>query len=108
MLFQDTAASYGVGAVGSLVYLRMLNRSIDSVGGFSVGAAVGQPRLLVPVILTATFNRSVLHKGGHTVYVLVPVILTATYGGSALHKGAPLSMVQHEHLHSSFAFLDPC
>ncbi|KAL3146933.1 hypothetical protein ABBQ38_014904 [Trebouxia sp. C0009 RCD-2024] len=52
---KETAASYGLGAVGSLVYLRMLNRSIDGVGG--VGAALGQPRLLVPVILTATFNR---------------------------------------------------
>ena len=40
-----------------MMYLRMLNRSIDSVGGFSVGAALGQPRLLVPIILTATFNR---------------------------------------------------
>lgn len=57
LLWQETAASYGVGAVGSLVYLRMLNRSIDSVGGFTVGAAMGQPRLLVPVILTAAFNR---------------------------------------------------
>ena len=52
---QETAASYGLGAVGSLVYLRMLNRSIDGVGG--VGAALGQPRLLVPVILTAAYNR---------------------------------------------------
>ena len=55
LVLQETAASYGLGAVGSLVYLRMLNRSIDSVGG--VGAALSQPRLLVPVILTATFNR---------------------------------------------------
>lgn len=68
---QDTAASYGVGAAGSLAYLRMLNRSIDSVGGFTVGAALGQPRLLVPIILTAAFNRwahhiSCLHlKTGH-------------------------------------------
>ena len=55
LALQETAASYGLGAVGSLVYLRMLNRSIDSVGG--VGAALSQPRLLVPVILTGTFNR---------------------------------------------------
>lgn len=55
LVLQETAASYGLGAVGSLVYLRMLNRSIDSVGG--VGAALSQPRLLVPVILTGTFNR---------------------------------------------------
>ena len=55
LALQETAASYGLGAVGSLVYLRMLNRSIDSVGG--MGAALSQPRLLVPVILTATFNR---------------------------------------------------
>ena len=55
LALQETAASYGLGAVGSLVYLRMLNRSIDSVGG--MGAALSQPRLLVPVILTGTFNR---------------------------------------------------
>ena len=52
---QDTATSYGFGAVGSVVYLRMLNRSMDGVGG--IGAALGQPRLLVPIILTAAFNR---------------------------------------------------
>ena len=54
---QEVAASYSFGAVGSLVYLRLLNRSVDSVGGFSVGAALGQPRLLIPIILTAAYNR---------------------------------------------------
>ena len=63
LTLQDTAASYGLGAVGSLVYLRMLNRSIDSVGGFTVGAALGQPRLLVPVILTGAFNRCLSCSG---------------------------------------------
>ena len=54
---QEVAASYSFGAVGSLIYLRLLNRSVDSVGGFSVGAALGQPRLLIPMILTAAYNR---------------------------------------------------
>lgn len=54
---QEVAASYSFGAVGSLIYLRLLNRSVDSVGGFSVGAALGQPRLLIPIILTAAYNR---------------------------------------------------
>ena len=72
LALQETAASYGLGAVGSLVYLRMLNRSIDGVGG--VGAALGQPRLLVPVILTAAYNRydpSDMHCNSHQQAVCV-------------------------------------
>lgn len=50
------AASYGVGALGGLVYLRLLNRSVDGVGE-GLGGAVGQPRLLIPVILALGYNR---------------------------------------------------
>jgi hypothetical protein len=50
------AASYGVGALGGLLYLRLLNRSVDGVGG-GLGGAVGQPRLLIPVILALGYNR---------------------------------------------------
>lgn len=56
------AASYGVGALGGLVYLRLLNRSVDSVGG-GVGGALGQPRLLIPVILALGYNRCVCGAG---------------------------------------------
>lgn len=52
------AASYGVGAVGGLIYLRLLNRSVDGVG---LGGALGQPRLLIPVILALGYNRRVPH-----------------------------------------------
>lgn len=53
---RDVAASYGVGAVGGLIYLRLLNKSIDSVG-VGLGGALGQPRLLIPVILALGYNR---------------------------------------------------
>ena len=53
---RDTAASYGVGALGGLLYLRLLNRSMDGVGGGLAGA-LGQQRLLIPVILALGFNR---------------------------------------------------
>lgn len=53
---QDVAASYAVGAVGGLLYLRLLGRSVDSVGGGG-GGGLGQPRLLIPVILVLVFNR---------------------------------------------------
>ena len=57
---QDVAASYTVGAVSSVVYLNMLNRSIDGVGGDgggSGGAMAAQPRLLIPLIMAMGYNR---------------------------------------------------
>jgi len=57
---QDTAASYGVGALGGLMYLRLLNRSVDSVANSAlpVGvAAGGQARFAIPVLLVLLFNR---------------------------------------------------
>jgi ATP synthase protein I len=43
------------------VYIRMLGNSVDSVGARDAGGAVrgalGQPRLLVPVVLVMAFNR---------------------------------------------------
>ena len=53
---RDVAASYGVGALGGLVYLRLLNRSVDGVGGGLAGA-LGQQRLLIPIILALGYNR---------------------------------------------------
>lgn len=55
------AASYGVGLVGALAYIRMLGNSVDGLGrGDASGAmkgAMGQPRILVPVLLVMLFNR---------------------------------------------------
>lgn len=53
---RDVAASYGVGALGGLLYLRLLNRSVDGVGGGLAGA-LGQQRLLIPIILALGYNR---------------------------------------------------
>lgn len=53
---QDVAASYGLGAVGGYVYLRLLHRSVDSVAGESSGAG-SSTRLLLPVILVLAANR---------------------------------------------------
>lgn len=52
---RDIAASYGVGALAGFLYLRSLSRSVDSFGSGLGGA--GSPRLLIPVILAAGYNR---------------------------------------------------
>eukprot|EP01025_Chloroclados_australasicus_P069947 TRINITY_DN996_c1_g1_i10.p2 TRINITY_DN996_c1_g1~~TRINITY_DN996_c1_g1_i10.p2 ORF type:complete len:402 (-),score=30.12 TRINITY_DN996_c1_g1_i10:413-1618(-) len=54
---KEVAASYLLGALGGFIYLRLLNRSVDEIGTFSVGSLAGQPRLLIPVILVLAFNR---------------------------------------------------
>ena len=56
---QEVAASYVLGAVGGLVYLRLLHKSLDSLGGggSAVGGIVSNQRLLVPIILVMAFNR---------------------------------------------------
>lgn len=54
---KEIAASYGVGALGGYLYLRLLNKSVDSLGTGGAGGALGQPRLLIPVILVLAFNR---------------------------------------------------
>ncbi|GBF98334.1 hypothetical protein Rsub_11228 [Raphidocelis subcapitata] len=53
---KDIAASYAVGAVSGLLYLRLLGRSVDSIGGNGRSTG-GAPRLLIPVILVLVFNR---------------------------------------------------
>ncbi|KAL8147564.1 protein CONSERVED ONLY IN THE GREEN LINEAGE 160, chloroplastic isoform X2 [Apium graveolens] len=56
----EIAASYGVGFLGSLAYIRMLGNSVDSMADGARGVvkgAIGQPRLLVPVVLVMIFNR---------------------------------------------------
>eukprot|EP00892_Ulva_mutabilis_P010928 jgi/Ulvmu1/8207/UM041_0016.1 len=58
---RDVAASYLVGALGGILYLRLLVKSIDSIGATTLGASAGgasaQPRFLIPVILVLVFNR---------------------------------------------------
>lgn len=58
----EVAASFGAGFLGSLAYIRMLGTSIDAMadGGGARGllkGAIGQPRILVPVVLVMIYNR---------------------------------------------------
>ncbi|XP_038681341.1 protein CONSERVED ONLY IN THE GREEN LINEAGE 160, chloroplastic isoform X2 [Tripterygium wilfordii] len=56
----EVAASFGVGLLGSLAYMRMLGNSVDSMADGAKGlvkGAAAQPRLLVPVALVMVFNR---------------------------------------------------
>ncbi|CAO2183300.1 unnamed protein product [Urochloa humidicola] len=56
----EIAASFGAGLIGSLVYLRMLGTSVDSIAGGTgetVRSAAAQPRLLIPVVLVMMYNR---------------------------------------------------
>ncbi|KAL0443835.1 UNVERIFIED_CONTAM: protein conserved only in the green lineage, chloroplastic [Sesamum latifolium] len=56
----EIAASYGAGLLGSLAYMRMLGNSVDSMADGARGlvkGAIGQPRLLVPVVLVMLYNR---------------------------------------------------
>ncbi|KAI8551432.1 hypothetical protein RHMOL_Rhmol06G0185100 [Rhododendron molle] len=56
----EITVSYGAGLLGSLVYMRMLGSSIDSMAGGASGVlkgAIAQPRLLIPVVLVMVYNR---------------------------------------------------
>ncbi|KAJ8561094.1 hypothetical protein K7X08_027284 [Anisodus acutangulus] len=57
----EIAASYGAGLLGSLMYMRMLGNSVDSIRTDGpkalIKGAAGQPRLLVPVVLVMIYNR---------------------------------------------------
>ncbi|KAL0399725.1 UNVERIFIED_CONTAM: protein conserved only in the green lineage, chloroplastic [Sesamum radiatum] len=56
----EIAASYSAGLLGSLAYMRMLGNSVDSMADGARGlvkGAIGQPRLLVPVVLVMLYNR---------------------------------------------------
>ena len=39
------------------MYLRLLNRSVDSFAASSTGAAGGQARFAIPVLLVLLYNR---------------------------------------------------
>lgn len=86
---RDVAASYGVGALGGLLYLRLLNRSIDGVGG--AGGVLSQPRLLIPIAMAMGYHR--YHhtmSGSSTVDLqLLPMLLGFfTYKGAVVAKQA--------------------
>lgn len=51
--------SFGIGVLGSLMYIRMLGNSVDFSDGVkgAVKGAAAQPRLLVPVVLVMIYNR---------------------------------------------------
>ncbi|XP_043701519.1 protein CONSERVED ONLY IN THE GREEN LINEAGE 160, chloroplastic isoform X2 [Telopea speciosissima] len=56
----EVTASFSAGLLGSLVYIRMLGSSIDSMADGAKGVikgAIAQPRLLVPVALVMIYNR---------------------------------------------------
>ncbi|KAJ6401204.1 hypothetical protein OIU84_016588 [Salix udensis] len=56
----EIAVSFGAGFIGSLVYIRMLGNSVDSMADGAKGlvrGAAAQPRLLVPVLLVMIYNR---------------------------------------------------
>lgn len=63
---QEVAASYTMGALGGLVYLRMLHKHLDSLGGSGnlVSGVISNQRLLVPVVLVMAFNRCGAHEWG--------------------------------------------
>ena len=86
---RDIAASYGVGAVGGLVYLRLLNRTIDGMASGGLGAALGQPRLLIPVILALGYNRYnelLSAQSGMTLQLLPMLVGFFTYKLAAIGR----------------------
>jgi ATP synthase protein I len=86
---RDVAASYAFGALGGLVYLRLLNRSLDGLGSGGLGAAVGSNRLLIPVILTLGFNRYNLFLAedtGITLQLLPILVGFFTYKGAVIAR----------------------
>jgi len=85
---RDIAASYGVGALGGLFYLRLLNRSVDSFGVGGLGGALGQNRLLIPIILALGYNRYNILAAEHTGLTLqfLPILV-----GFFTYKGAVIA-----------------
>ncbi|MED6170044.1 hypothetical protein PIB30_026896 [Stylosanthes scabra] len=78
----EIAASFGAGLLGSLAYIRMLGSSVDSLKSDGskalIKGAIGQPRLLVPVILVMVYNRwnSILVSEFGTMHLeLIPMLV---------------------------------
>ncbi|KAL6529463.1 hypothetical protein OROGR_015086 [Orobanche gracilis] len=89
----EIAASYGAGLLGSLAYLRMLGNSVDSLadGAGLIKRAMGQPRLLIPVVLVVLYNR----WNGILVpdYGFLPLDLIPMFVGFFTYKMATLLQV---------------
>ena len=90
-LRRDVAASYGAGALGGLVYLNLLNKTLEGFagGGGSAAAAAGQPRLLIPVILTLGYNRYntlLAADTGLTLQLLPMLVGFFTYKGAVVAR----------------------
>ena len=84
---RDVAASYGVGALAGFLYLRSLSRSVDGFGSGLGGA--GSPRLLIPLILAAGYNRYnslVAEETGVTVSLLPMLVGFFTYKVAVVGK----------------------
>ncbi|KAB1998313.1 hypothetical protein ES319_D12G080300v1 [Gossypium barbadense] len=77
----EVAASFGAGLLGSLVYIRMLGSSVDSLAEGAKGVmkgAVAQPRLLVPVVLVMIYNRwngILVPEYGYMQLELIPMLV---------------------------------
>uniref|UniRef100_A0A2N9GMS5 CGL160/ATPI domain-containing protein n=1 Tax=Fagus sylvatica TaxID=28930 RepID=A0A2N9GMS5_FAGSY len=77
----EIAASFGAGFLGSLAYMRMLGSSVDSMADGARGlikGAIGQPRLLVPVILVMIYNRwngILVPEYGYMQLQLIPMLV---------------------------------
>ncbi len=83
---RDVGASYGIGALGGLLYLRSLSRSVDS---FAVGGVGGGPRLLIPVILALGYNRYnmlVAEQSGLYLQLLPMLAGFFTYKGAVIAR----------------------
>jgi ATP synthase protein I len=86
---RDVAASYGLGALGGLVYLRLLNRSMDGIGAGGMGAALGSNRLLIPLILALGYNRYniiLAEDTGLTLQLLPILVGFFTYKGAVIAR----------------------
>jgi ATP synthase protein I len=59
---REVCASYLLGALGGIFYLRLLGKTVDKYGGQAnilegASSALGNQRLLIPVILALGYNR---------------------------------------------------
>lgn len=98
-----TAASFGIGVLGSLMYIRMLGNSVDFSDGVkgAVKGAAAQPRLLVPVVLVMIYNR--WNAIGVPDYGLIHLDLIPMLVGFFTYKIATFAQA----IEDSFVLIDP-
>ena len=86
---RDVSASYGVGAIGGLVYLRLLHQSVNGIGYGGFGTAIGQNRLLIPLVLALAYNRYntiLADNSGLTLQLLPMLVGFFTYKGAVIAR----------------------